>query len=127
MPTKDRRERERQKKALNKKWDEIVSIAPAHIQKRLGQPSALSEQLHTKGQHNAPWAKYDEYGNPLPREDPEDLGANSNRKSTREDDAFVLRKKYPDIWGKRGNAKVIAIKEKLNIRTVQKYFKDFPI
>ena len=46
MPTKDRRERERQKKALNKKWDEIVSNAPAHIQKRLGQPSALSEQRY---------------------------------------------------------------------------------
>jgi len=43
------------------------------------------------------------------------------------DDAILLREKYPDIWGKRGKAKIIAGNEKnLDIRTVQKYFKDFP-
>ena len=47
--------------------------------------------------------------------------------SKREDDVLLLREKYPDIWGKRGKAMVVADKENLNIRTIQKYFKDFPI
>jgi hypothetical protein len=127
MPTIGRRKSEKLQKAYNKMMDTAVANAPDHIKKRLGQPSTLSEQLHTKGQHNAGWAKYDEYGNPLPREDPKDLGANSNRKSKREDDVLLLREKYPDIWGKRGKAMVVADKENLNIRTIQKYFKDFPI
>ena len=126
MPTNDRRKREKKKKDRDKEWDEIVSNAPAHIQNRLGQPSASAEKLHAKGQHNAGWAKYDEQGNPLKRVDPEDLGANSNSKSKREDDAFLLREKYPNDWGKRGKPKVIADKENLNIRTVQNYFRGCP-
>jgi hypothetical protein len=128
MPSKERRERERLQEERNKEWDQDLPKVPDRViaqkvAQRLGVdlPSGLSEALYTKGQHNAAWSKYDERGQYIIREDPEDLGANSNRKSTREDDAILLREKYPDIWGKRGKAKIIAGNEKnLDIRTVQK-------
>lgn len=49
------------------------------------------------------------------------------RHDEREDTARLLQRKYADIWGKRGKAKIIAIDEQLPVRTVQQYFKDFPM
>lgn len=54
-------------------------------------------------------------------------GGNQCRKDDRKDAALVLKAKYPDIWGVHGQAKVIAGSEDLALRTVQKYFKDFPV
>lgn len=125
MPTADRKDRERQQKNFNDELDRVISNPPDHVLMRLNQPSILTENLDADGQHKAGWAKYDIQGNPLKREDPEDLGANSDRKSKREDDALLLQQKYLNIWRKRGSAKIIASNEKLNIRTVQKYIKDF--
>ncbi|MDA1024316.1 MAG: hypothetical protein O2817_13405 [Proteobacteria bacterium] len=127
MPTIERRKRERLQKADSKMMATSVANASDHIKKRLGQPSTLSEQLHTKGQHNAGWAKYDEYGNPLPREDPKDLGANSNRKSKREDDALDIRDRHLSVWGKHGVAKRIAHEEGLSVETIRSYMRDYPI
>ena len=60
-------------------------------------------------------------------------GGNEMRQEDRRDRALKLRRKYREIWGKRGHAKLIVYKEngdkgqKLSVRTVQQYFKDFPI
>ena len=52
--------------------------------------------------------------------------ANTDRKEDREQQAKCLKKEYSTIWGKRGKAGIIARKKGLSIRTIQKYFKDFP-
>ena len=145
MPTKDRRERERQQREFNKKWDEIVSNAPVHLRKRLGQPSALSEKLCTKGQHNAGWAKFDERGQNIKREEPEGLGANLERHENKEARALDLRERYPNIWGARGAAKKIVVAERRrraerptdandldypeppSVETIRRYMRDYPI
>lgn len=51
---------------------------------------------------------------------------NKTMSKFREEDALNLKDKYPELWSKRGAAGKIAEVEDLNIRTVQKYFKDFP-
>ena len=128
MPTKERKEREKEQRAHTQAMDAYVADAPTHIRQRLGHPSKLSDNLSTKGQHDAGWSKYDdETGHPLPREDPEGLGANSDRRSTKEDDARDLREKYRDVWGKRGVAKRIAHEEGLSVETVRRYMRKFPI
>ena len=53
--------------------------------------------------------------------------ANDERKDARKQDAQVLKRRYSTQWGKRGQADIIARKEGLSIRTIQKYFKDFPV
>ena len=127
MPTKERTEREREQWAHDQIIDAAVADAPMHIRQRLGRPSRLSDSLSTKGQHNAGWAKYDdETGHPLPREDPEGLGANLERKENKATRALNMRKKYRDIWGNRGVAKVIAHEEGVSVETVRRYMKDFP-
>jgi len=146
MPTKERKEREREQRARDQAMDAYVADAPTHIRQRLGHPSKLSDSLSTKGQHNAGWAKYDdETGHPLPREDPEDLGANSNRRDDREARALDFRERYPDDWGKRGGPLNIVTAEHRrraerpkdedpldypeppSVGTIRRYMKDFPI
>ncbi len=39
----------------------------------------------------------------------------------------ALKIKYQSIWGVRGRAKDIALTEGLSERTVQRYFKDYPV
>lgn len=105
-----------------------LDLPPRHVKERLNRPSRLSEKLSLA---NTPYARvgvlFDpDTGELLKQELPTDLGANSNRKQDRDDDALMLRSRYSDIWNKRGAAKQIAYLEGLSIRTVQKYMKDFP-
>ena len=128
MPTRARKQRDRDRLANKQTLDSAVSNAPAHIRNRLGQTSELSKNLHTKGQHNAGWAKFDERGQNIKKhEDPERQGANLERKENRKSDAQELQRKYVELWGKRGVAKRIAHAEGLKVGTVRRYMKDFPI
>ena len=72
----------------------------------------------------------DEYGDLLVRSDlmsrKVDNAANDVRRDTREQNVVMLQKRYQSIWGKPGQASNIAASEGLSVRTVQKYFKDFP-
>jgi len=128
MPTKERKEREKEQRAHTQAMDAYVADAPTHIRQRLGHPSKLSDNLSTKGQHDAGWSKYDdETGHPLPREDPEGLGANLERNENMVARALDMREKHRDVWGKRGVAKRIAYKEELSVETVRRYMRKFPI
>ncbi len=139
MPRKDRIEREKQKKKEDQKWDKINANAPEHVKSKIiahkafkhitGKPmtSELSENLHTKGQHNAGWAKYDEYGNPLKREDNIGGGANYDRHEDKETRALEIRDRHRDVWGKRGVAQRIAHEERCSVETIRRYMKNYPI
>lgn len=54
-------------------------------------------------------------------------GGNEMRRNDRKDTVEQLQRKHADIWGKRSAAKRIAAEEQLSVRTVQQYFKDFPM
>ncbi len=53
-------------------------------------------------------------------------GGNMRRKNDALDDARDWKRKFPDIWGKRGYAKVIAYKSGLSVETIRRYFKRLP-
>lgn len=53
-------------------------------------------------------------------------GGNDMRAADRLDRAAELKRKYPDLWGKRGVAKQIGFYEGLTDQTIRGYFKDFP-
>lgn len=139
MPRKERKEREKQKKKLNQKWDSIIANAPDRVKREIaanrvfkhltGKPlvSELSKNLCTEGQHNAGWAKYDEYGNPLKREDPDELGANLEKHENKEIRALEIRERHRGVWGKRGVAEGIAHEEGYSVETIRRYMKEFPI
>jgi hypothetical protein len=139
MPTIERRKRERHQKAYNKMMDAAVANAPEHVKpkiiankvfKRITGKSLISElskNLSTEGQHNAGWAKYDEYGNPLKREDNITGGANYDRHEDKEVRAMDIRDRHRDSWGKHGVAKRIAHEEGYSVETIRRYMKEFPI
>lgn len=130
MPTKKRKERAKalqaEREKADERWAKIRAEAPPHILPLLDQPSQLGDRLHTKGQHDAAWAKYDEYGNPLPRDDSGRTSANLDRKDVREERAREMREKYRDIWGTRGVAQRIADAEGCRVETVRRYMRQFP-
>ncbi|MDP1657746.1 MAG: hypothetical protein Q8L73_00145 [Methylotenera sp.] len=111
MPTKERLKREKERNKLNdvltpsKKLLEMIPL------ERLGRV--------------APYAEVDPNGE-LYLHPKTGVGGNKLRQDDRQDTVRDLKKKHRDIWGKRGAAKKIAIDKGLNIRTIQKYFKDFP-
>jgi hypothetical protein len=139
MPRKERKDREKQKKKLDQEWDEIVANAPEHAKSRMiadkaykrltgkSKTSKLSENLNTKGQHDAGWAKYDEHGQHIKREDPDELGANLERHENKEIRAQEIRERHRNVWGNRGVAQRIAHEEGLSVETIRRYMKDFPI
>jgi hypothetical protein len=105
-----------------------LDLPPRHIQERLNRSSCLLEKLSLA---NTPYARvgvlFDpDTGELLKQELPADLGANSNRKQDRKDDAHLLRSKYITIWNRRGAAKQIAHAEGLSVRRVQRMIKDYP-
>ena len=127
MPTKERRQRDRERLAKKKALDKAASNPPAHIRNRLGQTSELSNNLHTEGQHKAGWAKFEERGQNIEKhKDPEYQGANLERQENREIRALELRQKYAGIWGKRGVAERIAYDENLSVEAIRRYMKEFP-
>ena len=138
MPTKTRKEREREKQRER----EQLSSPPEHIKVRIDarlvskQKNPFSEVL--KSFHDDPartrlgegLVEADEYGDLWVRSDlmsrKADNAANAVRRDTREQNVVMLKKRYQSIWGKPGQASGIAASEGLSVRTVQKYFRDFP-
>ncbi len=53
-------------------------------------------------------------------------GGNDMRAAERLDRTAELKRKYRDLWGKRGVAKQIGFYEGLTDQTIRGYFKDFP-
>lgn len=53
-------------------------------------------------------------------------GGNQCRENDAVDTAKDLKRKYPDIWGKRGYAKKIAFETRLSVETIRRYFKKLP-
>jgi len=114
-------------------WRLEIAMAPPRIKEQIGQPLSkgsenLLNALSLKGTpYNRLGCVYDKYtGETLKQELPPEQGANVERRERREDTARDLRERYRDIWGKRGFTKMIAHLEDKNIRTIQKYMKDFP-
>lgn len=53
-------------------------------------------------------------------------GGNMCRENDALDDARDLKRKYPDVWAKRGYAKVLAYKTGRSVETIRRYFKKLP-
>lgn len=139
MPTKERKLREKQRKAEVRALDEYyareIGQARPHIGERLGRHSPLGEAMTLTGTpYNRVGARFDEETGQLlkqvlPGEEDGgqlELGANVERHERRRDRATELRVRYPTLWSKRGTAKQIAAAEGINVRTVQRYMKEFP-
>ena len=131
MPTAIRKKRDRLRalcRRLEKAhWDNILANPPLHLQARLAQKeSQLSRSLLTEGPENGVGRCFDNEGQLLYREIPDGLGINIERHENRVSTAKDMRDRYRKIWGKRGFTKRIAHLEDKNIRTIQKYMKDFP-
>ncbi len=119
MPTKERRWREQEKKAIQQEMEAALPRPiPDHLTAFAGDGK-------------------NEFGIPrggLTQCVDDDIfthpnigkGGNLTRETARREDAQELKRRYKSIWGKRGAAKRIALDNDLSERTVQKYFKDFP-
>ena len=131
MPTKVRREREL-KRAEEKARQEtlrknILENIPDYIRQRIasGRKSMLPLCDNIPSYLNLKGGLLTWDGEGTPWLSPKANLNNNKRRHYREKDALELKLLYPAIWGKKGYAKVIAAKEELSIRTIQKYFKKF--
>ena len=112
MPTKIRLEHEKvrdQLKIALKTDQKLFSIFPLE---RLGRLTALCIGVDSRG---------DLFLHPLTG-----VGGNKKRRDDKIDNVKALKQKYHAVWGKRSTAKIIAFENKLSLRTVQSYFKEFP-
>lgn len=117
MPTKVRKKREQAKQRQR----ERLSSPPEHIKARI--------DARRVGKQKIPFSEVIKSFADSDRCDLMRIKgnyANIERRWKREADVDVLKKRYQSIWGKPGGGRVIAVSESLSVRTVQKYFKDFP-
>lgn len=127
VPRRDRRLRKEAGNQANAELDSLLSKLPGHAMHRAHQPSALGLALRTDGTaYNWGGAKYDSLGQLLKPQIPNEHGANYERSESRRMDALALRLRYPHDWGVRAKAKKIAAETDRSVRTVQKYFRDYP-
>jgi len=118
MPTKKRLAKEREKK----KRDEAFAVLPAHL---LGADLSLNEIVQKDiGFYCTNLCKHDKNGEPYKAALHPEKPSNDKSAAERRAVATQLKEKYPKHWGRR--ADLIAKKEGKVIRTIQKYFKDFP-
>ena len=110
MPTKARRKREAERAAL--------ADPPPHVAKRrvpgMKNPFAAAAACRF-------W-RFDPDSGELYLSDAHGTGGNLARLADADDDAETLRNKYPERWGRRGQAKWIAAREGISERTVRRYF-----
>lgn len=126
MPTRARKAREEACRRDEAELRELLGEPPNWLKEfSKTHPEAGDEMSLTGTPYNRKGVKFEE-GQPIKRGDPPELGANEYRRDKRIDDAAALKQRYAHLWGKRGYAKQIAHNEGLNVRTVQKYFKDHP-
>ena len=132
MPTKKRKEAERAAAeaaiAELKFWNKVMATIPAHIAPRLFAKSTILENLRSDAPYMRKFSvKCDsDTGQPLKQVFDADIDPNVESHENREARARDMRERHRDVWGKRGSAAQIARAEGLNVRTVQKYMKDFP-
>jgi hypothetical protein len=132
MPTKKRKEAERRAAegaiAELRFWNKVMATIPAHIVPRLFAKSRISRNLLSDAPYLRRFAvKFDsKTGRPLKQVFEADIDPNVESRENREARARDIRERHRDVWGKRGSAAQIAKAEGLNVRTVQKYMKDFP-
>ncbi len=120
MPTKERKRREQQKKTLQQKLDAKLPLPlPAHLTSFAGDGKNEFGRLPGGGLTQC-------VGDDISMHPNIGKGGNLTRKTNRREKAEELKRNNKSKWGKRGEAKRIASDNKLNVRTVQKYFKDFP-
>ena len=132
MPTKKRKENQKLRKeaaiAEQQFWDKVMSAVPPHTVPRLHTKSTILENLRSDAPYLRRFAvKFDtDTGQHLKQEFDTDIDPNVESRENREATAKDMRERHRDVWGKRGSATQIANAEGLNVRTVQKYMKDFP-
>ena len=121
MPTKERREQEARVRVAK----EEMKNPPEHLQARIGKSSRLAENIKTKLYNNG-ISKFDDRGQSIFRNTEVGLGANAVRKENMENKAIVLRRKYPEDWGKCGTAEGIAVAEGHSPTTIRRYMRKYP-
>ncbi len=139
MPTKDRKARERAHAEEKQRLDELFANAPKISSKLMKNSNTVAADISAgieEAKSIYPELKLrgglligDELGRVIVNTEAMKKGAtkpNNDRQDVSRDQAEDLRRRYPDIWGKRGAAGKIAAKEGLRLRTVQKYIKKFP-
>lgn len=127
VPRRDRRLRKEAGDKANAELDSLLSKLPKHAIHRLHRPSALGLALRTDGTaHTWGGAKYDALGQLQKPQTPDEHGANYERSERRRTDASVLHLRYANDWGVRAKAKRIAAETGLSVRTIQKYFRNYP-
>lgn len=125
MPTKERLEAEDIKMKENQSLEPIPPNVKKYIELGLFKIEKLGyDDRYSSGKI----IKFDEKGNPYISKNWGKSGSKEAAKERileRKDYANELKRKYPNLWGQRGKAGTIARLSGRNIRTIQKYFKDF--
>lgn len=120
MPTKIRRAR---KRADEEKWKKL-GLVPEYLKMNRGTVNQVA--IENTGIYTGGLVQFDPVdGSPYLHPNI-GRGGNDKRNAKRTEIVAALKLKYSHLWGKRGSAGIIARREQCNVRTVQKYFKDFP-
>jgi hypothetical protein len=127
MPTRERKKREAKAQAERRELEDAFANVPPHLRARIGQKSKIVGDLSDIGSYDRIGVKFSDEGDPLKREDPEELGANLERHEDKKIRAMTIRDRHSDVWGQRGAAKRIAHKTGLSVETIRRYMKEFPI
>ncbi len=120
MPTKIRLAKER----LRKEQANALGECPEHLVGGDMSLNIMAEAIDKNYLYN--WVTYSEDGETAYKTLHPEKPSNDKRTEERRAKALRLKEKYPEKWGKRAYADQIAGAEGVGIRTVQKYFKDFP-
>lgn len=136
MPSKIRREREAKKIEWEKWFDKQSQNIPEWGKLKPGEQDPIFGGIEETAQAcpelrlKGGLLEQDENGCVIERTDLMSKGGLKTGKSISDDcsdQAQHLKKRYSNIWGKRGAAKRIALTEKdISERTIQRYFKKFP-
>ena len=122
MPTKERLAKEREKKKMDEALDKIFAVLPEHLVCADLSLNKIAESLDKRYFYN--WVTYSDDGETAYKDPHPEKPSNDKRADERRAEAARLKEKYPKQWGVR--ADLIARKEGKVIRTIQKYFKEFP-
>ena len=152
MPTRKRRLREAAQKEERERFDESMRSPPQHILNARAEGTShlndivlaneakfLADPNNWPHKLNGGLTAAEEDGNLALNRSAIDKGlskssANRYAAQARRDKALDLRQRHSDVWGKRGKAAIVlqremkrAPDEKLSVRTIQQYMKDFPL
>ena len=135
MPSKERRERKIARAEAQKRLDTLFQNIPEYTKRNSGDPFPLGgginelEQTCPELRLKGGLLGFTKDGRIEEQTDLMRKGGVKTGKGNsadRHDTVQDLKKRYPNLWGKRSAAKKIAAEQNLSVRTVQKYFKEFP-